>query len=57
MVMKRSDRRDVRILSTLHSDKIVNTRKDDWKTKQTIMKPKCAVDYSCKWEQIRPICC
>jgi hypothetical protein len=32
MVMKWCDSRDVRMLSTLHSDEIVNTGKRDWKT-------------------------
>jgi hypothetical protein len=36
------------MLSTLHSDEIVNTGKYDWKTEQPIMKLKCIVDYSCK---------
>jgi hypothetical protein len=45
MAMKWHDRQDVRMLSTLHSDEIVNTGKHDWKTKQPIMKPKCIVDY------------
>jgi hypothetical protein len=31
--MKWCDIRDVKLLSTLHSDKTVNTRKRDWKTK------------------------
>jgi hypothetical protein len=48
MAIKWCDRRDVRMLSTLHSDEIVNTGKRDWKTKEPIMKPKCIVDYSCK---------
>jgi hypothetical protein len=34
MVMTWCDRRDVRVLSTLHSDEIVNTGKRDWKTKK-----------------------
>jgi hypothetical protein len=48
MAMKWCDRRDVRMLSTLHSDEIVNTGKRDWKTKEPTMKPKYIVDYSCK---------
>lgn len=48
MTMKWCDRQDVRMLFTLHSDEIVNTGKHDWKTKQSIMKPKCTVDCSCK---------
>jgi hypothetical protein len=48
MAIKWCDRQDVRMLSTFHSDKNVNTGKCDWKTKQPIMKPKCTVDYSCK---------
>jgi hypothetical protein len=48
IVKKLCDRWDVRRLSTLHSDEIVNTGKCDWKTEQPIIKPKCIVDYSCK---------
>jgi hypothetical protein len=32
------------------SDETGNNGKHDWKTKQTIMKPKCIVDYNCKMD-------
>jgi hypothetical protein len=50
MAMKWCDTQDARMLSTLHSDETVINGKHDWKTKQTIMKPKCTVDYSCKMD-------
>jgi hypothetical protein len=36
------------MLSILHSDETVNTGKCEWKTKQSIMKLKHTVVYSCK---------
>jgi hypothetical protein len=42
------DRWDVRMLSTLHSDEIVNNEKGDWRTEKLTMKPKYVVDYSCQ---------
>jgi hypothetical protein len=44
VAMKWCDRKDIKMLSALHSDEIVNNGKCDWKTKQLIMKLKCIVD-------------
>jgi hypothetical protein len=46
--MKWCDKWDVRMLSTLHSDETVNNAQCEWKKKQSVMKSKCIVDYSCK---------
>jgi hypothetical protein len=48
MATKWHDRQDIRMLSILHSDKIVNIGKCEWKTKQFIMKVKHTVVQSCK---------
>jgi hypothetical protein len=52
MAVQWCDRRDARTLSTLHSDKIMNSGKHDWKSKQPIMKLKCIVDYSFKMRAV-----
>jgi len=39
------DKRDVRMLSTVHTPVIVETNKVDHKTKEKIRKPQCVVDY------------
>ncbi|XP_065917271.1 piggyBac transposable element-derived protein 4-like [Dysidea avara] len=39
------DKRDVRMLSTVHTPVIVDTNKVHHKTKETICKPQCVTDY------------
>jgi hypothetical protein len=46
MAMKYYDKKDVWMLTTVHSDNVVETKKIDYKTKKPKIKPACIVDYN-----------
>lgn len=46
LAIKWHDKRDVRMLNTMHSNEMVTTDKIDRKSGETIVKPQCVVEYN-----------
>ena len=46
LAMKYKDKREIRLLSTVHEGKMANTGKEHWLSKEPILKPDIVIDYN-----------
>lgn len=55
MVMKWRDRRDVHMITTFHTNKMVVTDKVDFTTQEKQKKPMCLVEYGARMEGVNRV--